>query len=69
MSISEYDSLITFPIEMVSLVRYEGPNIKLKPGDSFIGIKKVILCEDDYSIIDQTGSPHHYTGCDLLIKE
>lgn len=69
MTKTEYDNLKTFPIEMVSLVRYDAGNVSLKRGDSFLAVRKQTLGTDDYSVIDDSGHPHHFTGCDLLIKE
>ena len=70
MTLQEYFAIKEFPVDMVTLVPYRADdNYKLKRGDSFVGIEKKTFGSDDYSIIDEHGHPHHFTGCDLLYKD
>lgn len=69
MTKKEFDSLNTFPVQMVTKVRYEASWVELKPGDEFTGASKKTIGENDYSIIDSNGYPHYYADCDLLYKD
>ena len=69
MTKQEYDSIEAFPIEMVSTVRYKSEKLKLKKGDTFIAVEKRTLGQDDFSFIDSYGSPHYFTGCEILLQD
>lgn len=68
MNFDEYQEL-SFPVTLVTLCRYEAGNIKLKCGDTFIGVRREKIGINDYSVIDSNGHPHHYSGCDKLMKD
>lgn len=65
----EYDNLDKFPVELVTLVPYRSDHTNLKRGQSFMGVRKVTLGSNDYSIVDEHGHPHYYAWCDLLFKD
>lgn len=69
MTKEQYDKMLNFPIEMVTLIPYTSKSGHLKAGATFIGVKKETIGEKDYSIIDSNGHPHYYDGCDPLYKE
>jgi hypothetical protein len=69
MTKNTYYNITKFPIEMVTIVPYQSDNTKLRRGGLFKGIRKETLGKDDFSIIDENGHPHHYTGCNPLYSD
>lgn len=64
-----YNRIKVFPIEMVSLTRYEADKTNLNKGDLFIGVSKKSIGAYDHSIIDHNGHPHYYEWCNPLYPD